>query len=95
MFRAGDIRRNVLLKFMRLRVETPRLCPCEGQKYVDRKLTKKYVIEFAVKKPVVVFLRLINISMRTYSHTRTVEIAISQRVRYFIQPPLHHSRPPF
>ena len=41
MFRVGDIRRNVLLKFMRLCVETPCLCPSEGQKYVDRKLTKK------------------------------------------------------
>ena len=42
MFRAGDIRRNVLLKFIRLRTT-------EGHKYGGRKLTKTYVIEFAVK----------------------------------------------
>ena len=49
MFRAGDIRANVLLKFIRLCVETPYLCPSEGHKYGGRKLTKTYVIEFAVK----------------------------------------------
>ena len=49
IFRAGDIRRNVLLKFIRLRTETPRLCPSEGHKYGGRKLTKTDVIEFAIK----------------------------------------------
>ena len=49
MFRVGDIRRNVLLKFIRLCMETPCLCPCEGHKYSGRKLTKTYVIEFARK----------------------------------------------
>ena len=51
MFRAGDVRRNVLLKFIRLRVETPCLCPSEGHKYGGRKLTKTYVIEFSIKSP--------------------------------------------
>ena len=55
MFRAGDIRRNVLLKFIRLCMETPCLCPSLGHKYGGRKLTKTYVIEFCYKKPVVVF----------------------------------------
>ena len=49
MFRAGDIRRNALLKFIRLCMETPCLCPSEGHKYGDRKLTKTYVIEFSIK----------------------------------------------
>ena len=49
MFRAGDIRRNVLLKFIRLCIETPCLCPSEGHKYGGRKLTKTYVIEFSIK----------------------------------------------
>ena len=49
MFRAGDIRRNVLLKFIRLCMETPCLCPSEGNKYGGRKLTKTYVIEFYIK----------------------------------------------
>ena len=40
MFRAGDIRRNVLLKFIRQCMETPCLCPSEGHKYGGRKLTK-------------------------------------------------------
>ena len=40
MFRVGDIRRNVLLKYIRLRMETPCLCPSEGHKYGKRKLTK-------------------------------------------------------
>ena len=53
MFRAGDIRRNVLLKFIRLCMETPCLCPSQGHKYGGRKLTKTYVIEFCYKKPVV------------------------------------------
>ena len=50
MFHAGDIRRNVLLKFIR-----PCLCPSEGHKYGSRKLPKTYVIEFCYKKPVVIF----------------------------------------
>ena len=49
IFRAGDIRRNVLPKFIRLCMETPWLCPSEGQKYGGRKLTKTYVIELAIK----------------------------------------------
>ena len=50
-FRAGDIRRNVLLKFIRRCM----LCPTEGHKYGGRKLPKANVIEFCYKKPVVVF----------------------------------------
>ena len=55
MFRAGDIRRNDLLKFIGLCAETPCLCPFEGHKYGDRKLTKTYFIKFCYTKPVVVF----------------------------------------
>ena len=51
MFRAGDIRRKVLLKFIRLLMETTCLCPSEGQKYGGRKLTKTYLIEFSIKSP--------------------------------------------
>ena len=50
MFHAGDIRRNVLLKFIRLCMETPHLCPSLGHKYGGRKLTKTYVIEFCYTK---------------------------------------------
>ena len=78
MFRAGDIRRNVLLKFIRLCMETPCLCPSEGHKYGGRKLIKTYVIEFCYKKPVVVFWGLINIYMSIYS-----QIAKSQRISHF------------
>ena len=49
-------------------METPCLCPSEGHRYGDWKLTKTYVIEFCYKKPVVVFWGLINIYMSTYSH---------------------------
>ena len=45
MFRAGDIRRNVLLKFIRLRMETP----CSGS------YQKAHVIELCNKKAVFVF----------------------------------------
>ena len=55
MFRAGDIPRNVLLKFIRLCMETPCLCPSEGHKYGGRKLSKTYVTEFCHKKPEVIF----------------------------------------
>ena len=48
MFRAGNNRRNVLVKFIRLCMETPCLCPSEGHKYGGRKLEKQ-VIEFALK----------------------------------------------
>ena len=74
MFRAGDIRGNVLLKFIRLCMETPCLCPhkCGG-----RKLTKTYVTEVCYKKPVVIFWELINIFLSTYSRTRTVQTAKS------------------
>ena len=56
MFRAGDIQRNVLLNFIRPCMETPCLRPSvRGHKCGGRKLTKTYVIEFAIKKSVVVF----------------------------------------
>ena len=55
IFPVGDIQRNVLLKFIRLCMEMPCLSPSEGHKYGARKLTKTYVIEFAIKKHVVVF----------------------------------------
>ena len=51
MFRVGDIQRNVLLKFIRLRMETPCMCPSEGHKCGGRKLTKRYVIKFSIKSP--------------------------------------------
>ena len=35
------------------------------------------------KEPVLVFRGLMNIYMRTYSHTRTVQIVKSQRINYF------------
>ena len=44
-----NIGRNVLRKFIRLCMETPYLCPSEGHKYGNRKLTKTYVIEFSIK----------------------------------------------
>ena len=44
LFHAGDIQRNVLIKLIRLCMETPCLCPSEGHKYGGRKLTKTYVI---------------------------------------------------
>ena len=40
MFRAGDIQRKVLLRFIRICMETSCLCPTEGHKYGCRKLTK-------------------------------------------------------
>ena len=44
MFRAGDIQKNVSLRFMRLCMETPCLCPFEeGHTYGGRKLAKTYV----------------------------------------------------
>ena len=43
------------------------------------------------KKPVVVFWGLINIYMTTYFHTRTVQIAKSQRISHFFEPTLQHS----
>ena len=49
MFLAGDIRRNVLLQFIRLCKETPCLCPSERHKDSDQKLTKTCVSEFAIK----------------------------------------------
>ena len=50
MFRAGDDRTNVLLKLIRLCMETPCLCPSEkGHKHGGWKLTKTYVIEFVIK----------------------------------------------
>ena len=54
MFRAGDVRKNVLLKFIRLCMEMPCLCPSEGYKYGGRKLTKTCHQVF-YKEPVLVF----------------------------------------
>ena len=50
-----SIRRNVLLKSVKLCLETPGLYPSEGYKYDDRKLTRTYAIEFCNKNLVVVF----------------------------------------
>ena len=80
MFRAGDIRTNVLLNFIKQGMETLCLCPSEGHKYGDRKLTKT-CHRVCYKKPEVVFLGLINIYMSTYSLTKTVQIAKSQRIK--------------
>ena len=40
MFPVGDIRRNVLLKFIRPHKETPCLCPSGGHKFGGLKVTK-------------------------------------------------------
>ena len=42
-----DIRKNVLLKFIKLCMETPRLCPFQGHKYGRRKPTETSVFEFS------------------------------------------------
>ena len=63
-------------------METPCLCPSEGYKYGGQKLSKTCVIESCYKKPVV-FLEHVNIYMSSYSHTRTVQIAKSQRISHF------------
>ena len=78
-----EIFENVLLKIIKLCLETPCLCPSEGHKYGGRELTKTYLIEFCYKKPVVIFWALINIYVSTYSHTMTVQIAKSQRISHF------------
>ena len=68
MFRAGDIRRNVLVKFIRVWDAMFRVLL--RHKYGGRKLTKT-LHRVCYKKPVVVFWGLINIYMSTYSHART------------------------
>ena len=40
-----DIRKNVLLKFIKLCMETPRLCSFQGHKYGRRKPTETSVFE--------------------------------------------------
>ena len=42
-----DIRKNVLLKFIKLCMETPRLCPFQGHKYGRQKPTETSVFEFS------------------------------------------------
>ena len=42
-----DIRKNVLLKFIKLCMETPCLCPFQGHKYGRRKPTETSVFEFS------------------------------------------------
>ena len=42
-----DIRENVLPKFLKLCMETPRLCPFQGHKYGRRKPTETTVFEFS------------------------------------------------
>ena len=41
-----DIRKNVLLKFVKLCMETPCLCPFQGHKYGRQKPTETTVFEF-------------------------------------------------
>ena len=43
----GDIRKNVLPKFIKLCMKTPRLCPFQGYKYGRRKPTETSVFEFS------------------------------------------------
>ena len=40
------IRRSVSSKFIELCMKTPCLCPSEGHKHGDRKITKTSVLEF-------------------------------------------------
>ena len=42
-----DIRKNVFPKFIKLRMETPCLCPFQGHKYGRRKPTETSVFEFS------------------------------------------------
>ena len=82
IFRVGGIRRNVFLKFIRVFIEMPCLCPSEGHKYGGRKLTKT-CHRVCYNKPVVFFWGLINIYISTYCHTGTVQIVKSQRISHF------------
>ena len=70
IFRAGDIRRNVLLKFIRLCMDTP-------------EANKNRCHRVCYQKPIVVFWGLINFYMSTYSHTGTVQIATFQQISHF------------
>ena len=47
MVHMRDIRKNVLLKFVKLCIETPRLCQFQGHKYGLRKTTETFVFEFS------------------------------------------------
>ena len=47
MIHMRDFRKNVLLKFIKLCMETPYLCPFEGHKYGRRKPAETSVFEFS------------------------------------------------
>ena len=49
IFHMRDIRKNVLLKFVKLCLETPYWCPFEGRKYGRLKPTETSVFEFSYK----------------------------------------------
>ena len=49
IFHKRDIRKNVLLKFIKLCMETPCWCPFEGHKYGRRKPTETSVFDFSYK----------------------------------------------
>ena len=96
MFRAGDIQRIVLLKFIRLCIETPCLCPSQGHKYGSRKLSKTCIIEFCYEKPVDCrFLRAckhLYEYLFSYKHSSDYKISADKSL---FSPMRQHSQPPF
>ena len=46
VFHSRAIRRSVLPKFRELSMESPRLCPSEGQKHGGRDVAKTSVVDF-------------------------------------------------
>ena len=89
MFRAGDIRRNVLLKFKGLCMEQIYKAMYGDAMFVSlwgaqiwRPEANKNICHRVFCKELLVW-GLINIYMRTYSHARTFQIVKSKRKSYF------------
>ena len=68
----GDIRKNVLPKFIKLCMKTPRLCAFQGHKYGRRKPTETSVFEFSYLCVNSSREELTKIKKNIYSKTRNV-----------------------
>jgi len=81
-FRAGDVGRNVLLKFISVFGDAMFLSLWRAQIWRPE-ANKSICYQVDCKKPVVVSWGFKIVYMSTYSHTRTVQKAKSQRISHF------------
>ena len=88
VFHSRVICRSVLPKFRELCMESPCLCPSEGQKHGGRDVRKTFVVEFFCKSESLFLEELKNIKIILFPIQEPVQIAtfpeISPKISHFL-----------